>query len=256
MTDSTGRDRAVSEILGFVLVFSLITLTIGVVYATSFTGLHNAQQAESLENVERAFDVLADNFDDLYRREATSRATEMKLSDGRLQFGEPVEFEIYAENGSDPGHNATFSMTTEPIAYVDGDTEIVYVSGAVIRRQSGGSAMLSDPGWIVGPDQLLLPFIETYQDGPTAGISGGQTVLIAARRQAHGLEGTFDPTAPGGPDVFVNVTIRTEHTDAWREYMSSQGFTITAETSGSISGTKSVEDLYVPEVRVPVEIRA
>lgn len=243
-------DRGVSEVIGFVLVFSLITMTIGVVYATGFTGLQDAQRAEQLTNMERAFDVFGDNVEDVYRREAPSRATEIKLADGSLEFLDPVRVSVYAENTSEPTDNSTFSMTTQPIAYVDGDTRIVYTAGAVTRSQSDGSVMLSAPDWTVSSRQLLLPFVETYQTGSVESMSGGRTVLVSTRRQSHGMEGTFEPT---GGDAFVNVTVETDQPTAWRRYLESEGFTITRDRPDLVSGTRTVGRLYVPEVRIGIE---
>jgi hypothetical protein len=134
------NNRGVSEALGFVLVFALIIGTISVVYATGIAGLHDAQQAEKLNNVERAFDVLADNVNDIHRSGAPSRATEVKLAGGSIGTGDPVTFKIRAENSSDPLDNRTYVRSIEPIVYREPNgPAILHVQGAVIRPQSGAA---------------------------------------------------------------------------------------------------------------------
>jgi hypothetical protein len=91
-------DRGVSEVIGFVLVFSLITMTIAIVSVTGIGGLQDAQQAEQVNNVERAFDVLDDNFDEIQRQQAPNRTTELKLVDGSIGLGEEIEITVRIDN--------------------------------------------------------------------------------------------------------------------------------------------------------------
>lgn len=244
-------DRAISEVLGFVLVFALVTMTIGVVYTSGFSGLYHAQQSEQLENMERAFDVLDDNFEDIHHRGAPNRATEIKLADGELAFEDPVDVTIYAEDASDPSDNVTFAMVTEPIVFRYGDTGIIYDQDAVIRRQSGGSAMLSAPGWVVDADRAVIPFLETHRKGQYESMQGGQTILVVATSKSRGSVDSFDP--PG--DTTINVTIGSEHTGAWRQYLASEGFTITREQPDLVSAEITTDSLYVPQTEISVEFR-
>jgi len=244
-------DRGVSEVLGFVLVFALITMTIGVVYASGFSGLYHAKQNEQLANMERAFDVFDDNVDDIVERGAPNRATEIKLAEGSLEFEDPVRVTIYAENAADPTENVTFAMTTEPIAFVRDDTAILLDQGGVVRAQPGGSAMVSDPRWIVDSKRALVPLVETHRTGQYSSLPGGRTVLVVASRQSQTMAGTFDPA--GG--VALNVSIETDHPGAWRQFLESKGFTITNDDSGLVSGEVTTEALYVPRTKIAVEFR-
>ena len=83
-------ERGVSDVVGFVLVFALVTATVGVVYTTGIQGLTGSRDVERVNNAERAFDVFANNVDDVIRRGAPSRATEVKLADADLHYGAPV----------------------------------------------------------------------------------------------------------------------------------------------------------------------
>jgi len=53
--------RAVSDVVGYVLVFSLVSLTVGVVSVAGVGALQDARDVEQANNAERAFDVLGDN---------------------------------------------------------------------------------------------------------------------------------------------------------------------------------------------------
>lgn len=90
-------NRAVSEVVGFVLTFSLVTMAIAIVFTAGFGGLQDTQQAEQVNNVERAFDVLDTNVQEVQRQEAPSRATEMRLSGGAAGVRRP-------DDGRDRGY--------------------------------------------------------------------------------------------------------------------------------------------------------
>lgn len=245
------NERGVSEVLGFVLVFALVTGTIGIVYATGISGLHNAQQAEKLENVERAFDVLADNVDDLHRTGAPSRGTEVKLAGGSVRVGDPVTVRIRAENSSNPLDNATYVQTVEPIVYEDdGGTSILYVQGAVIRSQSGGVTMLREPDWIARSNRSVLSRISTH--GESGGISGSGTVLIVTQAGSRTLQTPF--SVDGSSTAVVNVTVTSPRAEAWERYFVEQGFdpVDTDLSDDDVTYQFETETLYVPKTSVEV----
>lgn len=227
-------DRAVSETLGFVMVFAIVVSTIGVVYATGFSGLQSAKDAEQLTNMERAFDVLDDNLEDLERGGAPSRATEVKLAGGTVRSLDAIEFTVATNGtgcgGSCPSLNTTNTINPHPIGYVEGDTdegdtEILYVAGAVLRRDGVGSVMLSAPEWITTPERVVIPHLLTYS-GDKRAFSGRATVLIVAERRG-------DPdidervVTDAGTGLVVNVSINSTRVGAWKRFLEDEGFEIT-----------------------------
>lgn len=174
-------ERAVSEVVGFVLVFALIVTTVGVVYVSGFSGLENARDAERVNNAERAFDVLADNIADLYRGESPNRATELNLAESNLRFGEPTNFRVTITN-SKLG-SPTYSDNLDPIVYTaqGRSTEIVYENGAVIRDDQSGAIMQKRPPFVFtstgSKEVAILPLIQTRSYGG-ASVAGSGTVLI------------------------------------------------------------------------------
>lgn len=205
-------DRAVSDIVGYVLVFSLIVATVGVVTTVGFGTLNDRQSAERVNNVERAFDVFATNVEDIYREGAPSRATEMRLAEGTIRHGDAVTITVEAESGEN------VSVSPRPFVYADGDTEIVYVAGAVIRSEPDSAVVLREPPFRVGSEVAAFPLIETFRtSGPTT-ISVGGTVRITST--ARGVNTTV-------PDAFaepgdVSITVESPRSDAWARYFESR----------------------------------
>lgn len=202
-----GDDRGVSETIGFVLVFALIATTIAVTFTVGLGGLEDAQLAERDSNVERAFDVLHDNFNDLSRDGVPSRATELRLGGGELRFADDSTFRILDSNG------ASVERSSTSIVYSGaGETEIRYEHGAVIRRDGGGSFMIREPDLLFG-ETTMIGFVDVGREG-TERVGGDRTVLVRTERPG-------DRTAT---ELTGNVTIRVRGptVDAWTRYFEEQ----------------------------------
>ncbi|MDZ7730673.1 MAG: hypothetical protein U5K37_06770 [Natrialbaceae archaeon] len=58
-------DRGVSELVGFTLSFGIIMASIALLYGFGYPGIIDYQEHEQLNNAERSFDAMAENFDDV-----------------------------------------------------------------------------------------------------------------------------------------------------------------------------------------------
>lgn len=207
----TGLDRrAVSDVVGYVLVFALLTATIGSVFAFGLVGLDDRQEVEQVNNVERAFDVLADNLRDVYRTEAPSRATEIKLGGGALSYGDRTE--IVVERG---GENVT--IRSDPIVYRMGDRQVVYESGAVFRTDRGSSGMIRDPPFVFAEDRTMLFLVENRWTGGSSSVAGDRTLLIRGRTLPDDRDGTSPATFDDGSED-VTITVNSTRADGWARY--------------------------------------
>lgn len=215
------RIRAQSETLGFVFVFALITLTVGTVYALGVPALQNAQDAERDSNMVRAFEVLDDNIDDVARKGAPSRATEIKLAGGSITVVEETTVTITATNTSNASINQTYSMTTRQISYESGDgTAVSYSNGAIVRSDDGNAVMRSEPDWLVSDDRTVIPFIVAFSPSGPDSLGGERTILVLTERRSQGIAGQFDPGS--GHETNVTVTVESSNADAWGRYLQRQ----------------------------------
>lgn len=247
--------RAQSETLGFVFVFALITLTVGSVYALGMPTLQTAQDAERTANMERAFEVLNDNVDDVVRKGAPSRATEIKLSGGSLSVTGETTITVAANDTGSPGRNATFSMTTRPISYSDGDgTTISYVAGAIVREDDGSAVMLSDPNWLVDDDRTVIPFVVTFPGTDRTSLGGRTTVLVLTEHRSSGLAGEFR-TGPGS-QAEVNVTVESPNAEAWGRFLEREGMTQVGDGpgDGDVTYRFTADALRVSRISIPTTL--
>ena len=208
--------RGASETIGFVLVFSLIVLTVGVVLTVGYSGLQDARDAERVNNAERAFDVFADNIEDITRRGAPSRGTEIRLSEATIGSGSSTYINV---SGEDAGGSLLFTsgnFSTDPIIYSADDTNIRYAGGAVTRVQSDGSLMVQEPNFVIDDAQTIIPIVQLAVEDTT--ISGSKTVLVRSERR---LRRTVVDNTTGTDTLRVNVS--TPAPDAWERYLEDEG---------------------------------
>lgn len=246
--------RAQSDAIGFVLVFSLIVVTVGAVYAVGFGALQDVRAEEQLDNMERAFDVLDDNLADMAREGAPSRATEIKLNGGTLAVDGTATVTVYAENTSAASDNATVVATAVPITYSRDGSGVAASFGAVIRSDRGGSAMRTDPGWVVDDDRAMVPLVITSPSGERNALGGSSTVLVRGDVTGRGI--VAELTAGADSDVRVNVTVESPRADAWGRYFEREGMTAVDADGGdgSVTYTFVVNRIVVQQTTVAVEL--
>lgn len=204
-------DRGVSDVIGYILVFSLVIATVGIVSVVGFAGLDERQEAEQMDNMERAFDVFDYNMEDVYLRGAPSRATEMRLGGGTLRYGNRVN--ITVESGS-----SNVTARPRPLIYADHDTEIVYTAGAIIRTDGDASVMLQRPPFRLDTgdtDRLVVPLIETSRPPDQTSAAGERTLRVTST--ARSINGTV-PTGLREPTANVTVTVESPRADAWERH--------------------------------------
>lgn len=242
--DRSGTDRAVSDVVGYILVFSLIVVMIGTVFTFGFTGLADRQSAEQVNNVERAMDVFAHNMEDVWAGESPSRATEIRLAGGTLRFEEPIEITVERDDRS-------VTAFTRPVVYEREGTEIVYSGGALLRSGGDNAVMLTEPPFVVRSDRLLVPLVEVSRPSDQRSISADGTVrLSSTARSINGtVPGTLDEEGTGN----VTVTVNSTRADAWERYFAGKESVVATEVTGdTMEATVDVQAASAPRFRIRV----
>ena len=255
MADPTDT-RAVSEVVGYILVFSLVLGTITLVYAAGLSGLNDTRDAERITNAERAFDVLANNFQQMGRGEAPNRATEMKLAEAQLSTSDRRDINISAD-GVDPAVARPVTIRYNP----GSDTSIVYENGAVIRVDNGNAVMLEEPDFLFDDGNVVVRYIEPRGSGQSIG-GTSTTVLVRAERTSS------DVLVNRGGSTNVTIAMRThpDRVNAWEDYYTESikaatGTTPTCNRSTVDSQTVKLtcfdfnaDKLAVSKVQIEVEL--
>ncbi|QFU82974.1 DUF7289 family protein [Natronorubrum aibiense] len=137
-------DRAVSEVVAFVLVFAIILGSVGILYSTGFQAMDDYQETEQLVNAERAMDALASNFNDIIRYNGVNqRYGELSLRGGAVRSSDSgTNLDILIEK-DDENRSISDRDDAEFLQYYTGETldlgEFAYTSdGDRIAYEGGG----------------------------------------------------------------------------------------------------------------------
>lgn len=243
--------RAQSEVIGFVLVFSLVVSLVAIISVFGFGALEDTRDQEELKNAERAFDVLADNMADIHQEGAPSRATEISLQSADLYVGDPVNFNITLS-----GPEKNLSRPLEPIVFGIGETDIVYVGGAILRDQRDGGFMVKEPPFLISSDRLVLPIIETRQKAGASSVSGGTIRIRAVRVDRQYINDMVRNPSPYNSAI-INVT--SPRSEIWERYFEKQDGMSCEDTALANNIRCSISDpdtIYVSRTVINWEIES
>ncbi|MFT4882055.1 MAG: hypothetical protein ACI9HI_002075, partial [Salinirussus sp.] len=203
-------DRGVSEVVGYVLIISLVITTVGVVSVSGVSVLQDAREAEQVENAKRAFDLLADNVEDIYREGAPSRSTEVQLGSAQLVAERTTTINVSWTNST--GFRQFQPLEIRSVTYEGGGNDrLIYDAGAVFRlsRPDGEGAVLREPPLVVTPARTVIATPQTVGRG-TSAISGS-TALIRTEILSSSV------LARGTQYANITMNVTSPHWRAWRK---------------------------------------
>lgn len=240
--ETSSRDRGVSEVLSYSLIFGLIVASIAIVTVGGLGSLQSAQDLEQVSNAERAFDVLDDNLGDIYSQGAPSRSTEVSLGESELFFDDNVTLEVTFDSGR------TISEEIRPIVFrVDGDRKLVYEVGAVIRANRDGGIMLKRPpfsfveGSGAGDGRVHFPIVQTFS--PDVQSMGSTTVLV----RGEATNRTVLMSYLDGGTGFDTIEIESPRFEVWADYFESRDYCDDPVSTSGSTVTCTVDSDYDPQ---------
>jgi len=251
-------DRAVSEVISYVLVFSLIVSAVGLVSISGLASLQETRDAEQIQNAERAFDVLADNVADIHQRGAPSRATEISLGENQLYTDDNVTMRVEIDNDVDSDFDYEDSWRIRPIVYSGSEERrLVYEAGAVFRTNRDSEILIREPPFIIENDRILIPVVGINR--PNAQSLGGSTVLVRTKLQER-TTGLANPDNTTGVDKLNVTIIDSPRQDQWQAYFENSGFENCSEpntnelTCKFVPDTGTIDRVYIVYHDISVNI--
>lgn len=237
------RQYGVSDALGYILVFSITLSSVLVAFTVGLPELEQAQQNEKIQNVERSFDIIKTNMNDVVWEMESSRSTQIQLLDSTLRGEEQQELTVTTEDFDFEYQHTPFKYET------NAGTDFVYENGAVIRVDETQSTIIQEPRFSQTGDTVLVPSIQTRQIGES--VSGGIRE-IQKERFSDGF------TERVSVDSDTTISITTQYPQAWEEYLTSQQFIEFCNRSDSqvtCEFTDEVETLQIRTIAVNIEFQ-
>ena len=214
-----GSDRAVSDLVGYVLMVGVILVGVGLTAGLGVDHLERAQLTQNSNSVEQAMELLEDDLEELQQSRSTVRTTTMSLNRGQVRIAAGSAPSSVAVNVTGTGAtNETLEVDMGAIAYELEDSVVAYESGGVYLDTFQGNALVrAEPSFVCDGERAIVSVV-TLQ-GPAAGGSyGGANADIVARtnesrvlfpRNRSGVDSVAESTG-------VNVTVDSAYEGAWR----------------------------------------
>jgi hypothetical protein len=209
-------DRAVSDVLGYVIIFALALTAVTAVSFAGVGSVQSAQEFQRVENAERAFDIVASNLGDIHRGNAPSRATEITIADATLRYGDTTRVNVTATDGT---KTTSQVYDVRPLVYeTDDDRRVVYEAGATFRERGVNSVVVRNPPFLLTEDRVMIPVVATTANRQSRQASSG---TVSVRATSNGANVSLAET--GGTYDEVSLTVTSPRAGAWKQYMEDAG---------------------------------
>jgi hypothetical protein len=240
-------NRAVSDTLAFVLTFSIIVASVGLVYGVGFGSLMDIRDNQQGVNAQQTFEVLGEDISEIRDDGATSSSGRIELREGTLAVNTTSHITVTV-NGSETVYDGPLGALT---FRVDETTTMGYEGGASFGKYQTNSVMNTAPRFQCGSgsssETTVISLVVLEPQGPSVGSSG--TVAITASKKNASL--VFPERITAEPDVDeVSVTISdSQFQEAWnREFQDRSGWSRSGNTY-----TCDTERVFVRVTVVEVE---
>jgi hypothetical protein len=183
-------DRAVSEAIGFILIFAIIIAGIGMVTLYGYPMLLQQQSSSNEQIMEKNMIVLQNDLKSLAYKTVPYQETSLKVDGGALtvynmSYNNATEshFSIYDQSG-------IIAPQSHPIVFYPGDlqyestsaqTDLSLENGAVLKRMIAqtGSTMLAEPRWFYdGQTNTAVIYLIGFESTDVMALEGVGTVKM------------------------------------------------------------------------------
>ena len=242
MTQEDKNDDAVSEVVGFILIFAIVVLAIGFIYVAGYPTLQSSMDASIFENAEQSFVVLQSNMKMVSLSQVPVKNLILKLHDTTISATGESDITIEYDNN-------TLYCPTGEIEYSKDNKVITYENGGVWKKYPVGQVMVTHPYIYTSTmNNVNITTISVVSINGDTSVSGRGIVTLNMQHNASTLTTTSTP---------VNVTLKINSTNAllWENYLESIGFDITASSDSSLTAQQNNTLLVLGRHTVDVEIR-
>jgi len=240
-------DRGVSDALAFVITFSIIIASVGLVYGVGFTSLMDIRDGQQNANAQQTFESLATGMNEIRNPGAYSRSGRVELRGSALSVdtGSQVKVTI---NGTETVYDGPLGA----LLYENEQTAIGYEGGALFRRDRSSSVMNADPGIECsgGSNIAVISLVVLQQESPS--ISSTGTVAITGRKR--NVSRVFPDNLTGSQNV-TSVSVRITNSrfqEAWdREFDDRSTWSVSGNTY-----TCQADRVYVRVTVIGIEFQS
>ncbi|OPX71033.1 MAG: hypothetical protein A4E36_00186 [Methanoregulaceae archaeon PtaB.Bin009] len=223
------NDRGVSETVGYIILFGIMTTGIALVTLYGYPLLLEEQANANIRNMERNMLVLQNDVKSLSFKNVPYRETALQISGGvlKVEKSTPTDnkyFKVIKVSANQelipdpPFLNNEFHPGQLLFTSDKGDILIGLQNGAVVKREQGGSTMLSEPRWFLdtsGTERTLV-LLFTQFDADAEYAKSGIGIIQMSLEDPTEISYHFTPS-PENIRVEYRDTL-SDYFSAWRNY--------------------------------------
>lgn len=189
-------ERAVSSVLGYVLIFAIVLLSITATFTLGLGALTDARDGSVQENSRRSMQSLSTTIEAVRETNTTVRDIRLRTGPGTVESGDQTRLTVSIDGSQ------TLQTTFRPIRYRYEDQQIVYEAGGLLQTTGDSGVLLERPPFVFEDDTVLVTPTTTtpIQRGSTNARTVTTVIRRATVRQATLLTGSHT----------VDVTIETQ----------------------------------------------
>ena len=207
------KSRGVSEVVGYLLVFSIVVTIVSVIYASGMPMVERTKENSVLQSMETVFITLQSNIKKVALAQSPVRTMKLNLIKGSISANKNAGNITITVDG-----NNTPPIQFGNIEYTLGARKMIYENGAVIESTPGGSIIVSDPPIFFtnsgGKAHVFISVINVSGD-----FSAGGGIAEMSMRQDNPdndtrviYNGTVDYD-------YVNISINSSYAHAWSLFL-------------------------------------
>ncbi|TGC07305.1 DUF7289 family protein [Methanolobus halotolerans] len=242
----TRSEDAVSEMVDFSIILSIMLLATGIVVVAGVPMLENTQNTQHTENIRQGFEVLALNMNKVVQGNAPSQSVEMKMNGGSLAVAGDnyiaVDLTVWNSSANASEIQSAVGSRIKMIKNSYQGNTVSYENTGVWAKYGNGQAVIvSEPRFTYANNVLVIPFAKINGRDHLSGSGLVRVTADGGRRNVDSYENVSQ----------VNISVTSDYFEAWGRYLNeSMQMSIVAvdSTNKTINASKE----YIPNIDVYV----
>lgn len=216
-------DNAVSDIVGFMLVLSIMIVSLAAISLFAQPILNETKDEIYFSNMEQSFTLLHSDTNDIASGRSTIKTRDLNIANAHMSFDPDSTNISISFNGSHP-----ISYNAGSIEYDIKDRKVCLENGALLSSYGTGSILISEPLIYTDGQTTVINLVQL--DGPAFSVGGDGIVRIIQQNN-------FTESLVYKGSKNVTITINSQYAGGWAHYLEKQGFNIVSITSDSVTAS-------------------
>jgi hypothetical protein len=225
-------DRAVSESLGYILIFGIVLSCIALIMLFGNDILNSAKADNNFKSIEQGMTIVISDLKQVALEGTPVKTARIHMEGGSISANKDTNQISISFNGH------SYTNNTGNITYISNtdNSRISIENGGLWERDvtNGTDIIVLKPRiyntTFAGKNTLMLNLIRFNAASDTA-VGGSATIDVILRDQSENPPYTWDAATP----QTVDITFNTDYPNAWARFFAEEGATTTSTTTDSVT---------------------